>query len=111
MTDLSNFTCMGCGECCRQDGYVRLKESEVDTIARFLNMAVHQFIDTHTVLTRDRQSLALIDKDNGECIFLCDKGCRINPAKPGQCKNFPYLWKFKSFDAICGWAKKNRKKP
>lgn len=110
MTDLSHFSCVGCGACCRQDGYVRLRQSEVDTIAQFLNLDVHDFIETYTILTRDRQSLALIDKPDGSCIFLSQEGCRINPAKPGQCKSFPHLWKFKAFETICGWAIQHNKK-
>jgi hypothetical protein len=48
--DLSQFKCLGCGACCRQEGYVRLKKNEPDTIASFLNMDVYQFIETFTIL-------------------------------------------------------------
>jgi len=83
---------------------VRLTKDEPDTIAGFLNMDVGQFIEAYTVLTCDRQALALTDKKNGECIFLCASGCRINPVKPGQCLDFPHQWKFKAFKDICAWA-------
>jgi len=105
-TDLSQFKCLKCGECCRQKGYVRLKKNEPDIIASFLNMDVYQFIETFTRLTKDRQSLSLIEKKTGECIFLTPGGCGINDIKPSQCLEFPFEWKFKAFEKICAWAKK-----
>lgn len=103
-----NFQCIMCGNCCRQEGYVRLKEKEPDRIAEYLGMDIYAFIETYTILTRDRQTLSLKDKSNGECIFLSDTGCRINAVKPDQCLDFPYRWKFKAFDTVCGWAKQQR---
>ncbi|MFH2090977.1 MAG: YkgJ family cysteine cluster protein [Pseudomonadota bacterium] len=102
--DLSEFKCLGCGACCRQDGYVRLKKNEPDKIAAFLNMDVYDFIETCTVLTCDRHSLALKDKKNGECLFLTPGGCAINAVKPDQCLDFPHRWKFKAFKTTCAWA-------
>jgi Fe-S-cluster containining protein len=108
--DLSEFKCIGCGACCRQDGYVRLKKNEPDKIASFLKMDIYAFIEKYTILTRDRQMLSLIDKPNGACIFLTSKGCMINDVKPSQCLEFPFSWKFKAFKDICGWAKANPQK-
>lgn len=107
--DLSKFKCMGCGACCRQDGYVRLKKDEPDKIAAFLSMDVYEFIQEYTILTRDRQTLSLKDKapteqSRHECIFLSDQGCRIHAVKPAQCLDFPHKWKFKAFKDICAWA-------
>ena len=109
--DLSDFKCQGCGACCRQDGYVRLREDEPDRISEFLGMDVYSFIETYTILTRDRQTLSLTDKETGsqhdhECIFLTPSGCRIHPVKPAQCSDFPHKWKFRAFSDICAWAKK-----
>ena len=109
VSDLSKFECLGCGTCCRQDGYVRLKADEADKIAAFLDMDIYEFIDAYTILTQDRQSLSLIDKKDGECIFLDNGGCRIHPVKPGQCLGFPHQWKFKAFEAVCAWAIRTRK--
>ena len=106
--DLNHFECLGCGTCCRQDGYVRLREDEPDRIAEFLGMDVYEFIETFTLLTRDRQTLSLKDKKEGpghDCIFLSSAGCRIHPVKPAQCRDFPRKWKFKTFGEICAWAK------
>lgn len=103
--DLSQFKCLKCGACCRQEGYVRLEKNEADTIAAFLSMDVHHFIETSTILTKDRLCLSLKEKENGECLFLTDAGCRIHAVKPRQCLEFPAKWKFKEFDRICAWAR------
>lgn len=110
MDDTSDFKCLNCGACCRQDGYVRLREDEPDRIAAYLNMDVYAFTEKYTHVTRDRQTLSLIDKKNGECIFLSPQGCRINPAKPRQCLDFPQKWKFKAFHSICAWGIRQSKK-
>jgi Fe-S-cluster containining protein len=107
--NLDDFKCLGCKNCCKQDGYVRLTADEPDAIADFLNMSSRKFIEKYTILTRDRKALSLIDKDNGECIFLQAHGCAIQPVKPAQCIDFPHKWKFKAFMHICAWAKKNLK--
>ncbi len=108
--NFSGFKCLDCGACCRQEGYVRLKKNEPDIIAAFLGMGVLQFIDTCTVLTKDRQALSLKEKENNECLFLTLEGCRINAVKPLQCREFPFKWKFKNFTTICAWAQKNNPK-
>ncbi len=106
--DLADFKCLGCGACCRESGYVRLKKNEPDSIAVFLNMDINAFIEKHTILTKDRQALSLIEKKDGSCIFLGSKGCTINPVKPLQCQDFPHKWKFKRFHDICEWAKSKK---
>ena len=103
--DLSEFKCIQCHACCKQDGYVRLLPHEIDIIADHLDMSIQDFTDQYTHLTQDRRGLSLIDKENGECIFLTAKGCAINPVKPKQCRDFPHGWKFTAFKSICGWAK------
>lgn len=42
--DLSQFKCLKCSACCRQEGYVRLEKNEADAIADFLSMDVRRFI-------------------------------------------------------------------
>jgi Fe-S-cluster containining protein len=107
--DLSTFECIQCHACCRQPGYVRLRPAEPDVMADFLEMDVHEFIETFTILTEDRTGLSLIEQPDRACIFLTDTGCRIHPVKPAQCRDFPLLWRFSGFDRICGWARSQRK--
>lgn len=109
--DLSNFHCIGCQACCREPGYVRLKTDEADKISAFLELNVHEFIEQYTVLTKDRNCLSLVEKEDGSCIFLIKTGCTINSVKPLQCRGFPHDWKFSGFETICGWAKKTISAP
>ena len=109
--DLTEFECIRCHACCRTSGYVRLHPDEPDAIAKLLGMDVYAFTDAYTCVTRDRQTLSLIEQPDGACIFLTPEGCRIQPAKPLQCKNFPLQWKFSKFKTICGWAKTRKETP
>ncbi len=104
--DLTHFQCIQCHACCKESGYVRLTPEETQVIADFIEMEIMEFTHAYTRLTHDRTGLSLIEKDNGECIFLTPQGCSINPVKPVQCKDFPWKWKFSSFEQVCGWAKK-----
>lgn len=103
MDPSKRFQCTRCGACCRWPGYVRLTEKEVDEIAEFLEMTIEEFIETCTILTKDRRCLSLIEHpDDGRCILLTNDGrCRINPVKPRQCRNFPNLWNFPGWQNIC----------
>ncbi len=80
---------------------MRLTDLEIERIAQFLNLSQHEFIQTYTRLTQARQGLAIADKPNGECAFLEKGGCRVQPVKPQQCRDFPNLWNFPGFKAIC----------
>jgi hypothetical protein len=43
----------------------------------------------------------LLEKPDGECIFLEHNNCAIQPIKPQQCLDFPNLWNFPGFEKIC----------
>lgn len=97
------FCCARCGNCCKWPGYVRLNNNEIAQIAEFLNFDELEFIEKHTELTEDRQNLTLIEKENGECIFYQEMppSCEINPVKPLQCRNFPFIWNFQGWEDLC----------
>ena len=100
--DQLRFKCQRCGNCCRWEGYVRLTPEEVDKIAAFFELTVPEFIETYTMLTKDRRGLSLIENDQGYCIFLTRAGtCQIQPVKPGQCEQFPNFWNFPGFREKC----------
>ena len=103
--NLKNFYCFRCHACCRQAGYFRLGPEEPDAIAEFLQMGVRRFIDTFTRLTDDRTGLSLMEQGDGSCFFLTDQGCRIQPVKPAQCRDFPHRWRFSGFEKTCAWAR------
>lgn len=95
------YECDRCTACCRWPGQVRLTDQEVAAIAAFKNLSEFDFIQQFTRLTADRRGLALLDKPNGECIFLEGGSCAIQSVKPQQCRDFPNLWNFPGFQEVC----------
>lgn len=70
-------------------------------MAGLLEMSEAEFVDRYTRLRPDRRGLALVDKENGECIFLADDICKVQSVKPQQCRDFPNLWRFPGFASKC----------
>jgi Fe-S-cluster containining protein len=95
------YECQRCTACCRWPGQVRLTDAEIARMAAFKGMSQRAFIQQFTRLRRDRQGLALMDKPNGECIFLEGNDCAVQPVKPQQCRDFPNLWNFPGFEKVC----------
>ncbi len=103
MTDeLKNFACRGCGSCCRWPGEVRVDDGEIRDIAASLGVPEAEFIARHTAVTRDRRGLTLLETPDGSCQFLTpDNRCRIQDAKPRQCREFPHGWRAPDHEHLC----------
>ncbi len=103
--DQDHFSCQRCGECCRTTGYVHLLPGDIDAIAELLQLDVVAFTDRYTRLTRGRAGLSLKEQKDGSCVFLSDDNrCRIEAAKPRQCRQFPTAWRYKDMQNSCkGW--------
>ena len=101
-----SFKCLRCGNCCRQPGEVRLAEGEPEAIATALELDVMTFTERHTRLREDRCGLALLEHADGTCIFLEDSPavCRVETAKPRQCRDFPTRWRYADMTAVCAAA-------
>jgi uncharacterized protein len=99
------FTCLLCGNCCQGPGDVVLADGEDREIAALLGMELYAFTSAYTRLAADRSALTLSARPDGACIFLqLDNTCRIQAAKPRQCRAFPYLWRSARLANICaGW--------
>lgn len=95
------WECDRCTACCRWPGQVRLSDAEIVRIAEHMGLTENEFIQGHTRLTAQRDGLALKDKADGSCAFLEDGNCRIQDAKPQQCRDFPNLWNFPGFESVC----------
>jgi uncharacterized protein len=96
------YACQRCGNCCRWPGDVRITDAEVGTISRYLGLASETFVTDFTRLNANRTGLSIIDKPNGECIFLEGKNtCRIQAVKPSQCSGFPNTWNFPGWREVC----------
>lgn len=76
-------------------------EEEIEKLSASLGLAAAEFIQKFTRLTRDRTGLSLVEKANGECIFLEGNLCSVQAVKPQQCRDFPNLWRFPGFDQKC----------
>jgi uncharacterized protein len=101
------YQCQRCTNCCKWPGEVKLTEGDIARIAAYLKLSEPQFIETWTRLRPDRRGLALLNKgagnlgDEGECIFLDGRDCRIQPVKPTQCAGFPNTWNFPGWREVC----------
>ena len=76
-------------------------------MASLLGMDVDSFTGQFTRLRDDRQGLSLVDQTDGSCIFLRvdPLACAVQPAKPKQCRDFPYSWKYENWEHICAGAR------
>jgi uncharacterized protein len=84
------FECTQCGHCCTgAPGYVWIRVEDIYRIAEFLGMRDRDFVRQYVRKIGDRFSL--IELPNGNCVFY-DKGCKIYPVRPMQCRTFPF-WK------------------
>ena len=71
-------------------------------IAAFIGMEEDAFVENCTRLNANRTGLSIIDKPNGECLFLEGVNtCRIQSVKPAQCSGFPNLWNFPGWRDQC----------
>lgn len=103
---MGSFRCLRCGNCCRHEGEVRLEDGEVESIAQALGLETGDFTARFTRLREDRRGLTLVDHPDGSCIFLegTPPSCRIQAAKPRQCREFPHGWRYEDWERICAAA-------
>ena len=101
MSSAIHYRCQRCTNCCRWPGLVRVDEHEIAAIAELLGMKEHDFIQRFTRLRPQRDGLALIEKENHECVFLDGRDCAIQPVKPRQCAGFPNTWNFPGWREVC----------
>ena len=77
------FSCTGCGNCCRIEGYVWVTRDRIRRIASHLGMTEEDFSGKYVRKVGRRYSLT--EKPNHDCIFW-DEGCTIYTVRPGQCR-------------------------
>lgn len=96
------FKCRRCGTCCRIQGVVHLQRGEEASLATYLQLDVLAFTEKFTRLSPDRRGLVLKDNPDGSCTMLDGNGlCRVNDAKPTQCRDFPFSWTNSDSATIC----------
>ena len=95
------FECGRCGNCCTGDpGIVRVNEHEIADIAAYLGTPVSTVVETF--LYPWGNGLSIKEASDGRCLFFED-GCRIYPARPTQCRTFPF-W-FANLRSEARWNK------
>jgi Fe-S-cluster containining protein len=83
------FACRaGCTNCCRERGYVYITEADLKRAAAHLRMTAAEF--ERVYVYRTRHLLRLRKPRGAQCHFLREEGCSIHPAKPTQCRAFPF---------------------
>jgi Fe-S-cluster containining protein len=83
------FECQpGCTACCQRKGFVYLTEDDIQRAARFLGVSASVFERRFIYRTRNLRRLRI--PHGGQCRFLRADGCSIHPAKPTQCRIFPF---------------------
>ena len=97
----TTLVCQRCAACCKWPGDVFINERDVQAIAGHLGISEAEFIENFTRLRANRTGLSISEKENGECVFLDGIDCRIQAAKPAQCRNFPNRWQFPGWREIC----------
>ena len=87
-----HFHCIPCGKCCLSKGdygYVYLTREDRRKLARHLGLSTRQLIRRYC----NRNGDDYYFKDSRErCVFLENNRCAIYPARPHQCKTWPF-WK------------------
>jgi hypothetical protein len=83
------FACLrGCTNCCRQRGFVYLSEADLRRAAAFLGLSPLAF--ERGYVYRTKHLLRLRKPRGAQCPFLREDGCGVHPAKPAQCRVFPW---------------------
>jgi hypothetical protein len=80
--------------------------AEVEALARFLELSSDDFRLRYVRQVGRRYSL--VEKSNGDCVFY-DKGCTVYPARPVQCRTFPF-WS-ENLESRSAWAEASTECP
>ena len=96
------FACTGCGKCCTGRGsyVIEVSRAEQLRIQRFLGIG-RDWLRRRYVFRFDDKTESVRMHDDGRCVFLDGKRCRIYAVRPRQCRTYPFwpelatrqLWK------------------
>ncbi|MBN2406271.1 MAG: YkgJ family cysteine cluster protein [Elusimicrobia bacterium] len=86
----NEFSCGRCGKCCAMEGYVFLNRDDVEAIAAYMGMEKTSFLKKHTLRYGDR--IRFRGEYARGCPMLESSGCAIYPARPRQCRTFPFWY-------------------
>jgi Fe-S-cluster containining protein len=89
---MDSFQCQRCGACCKQTGFVYLKEGDAERLALHFGTGVYEFTGAYCLLL-ERRHLVLKKNQDEPCLFLTPDGCSVYRVRPSQCRDFPFQWK------------------
>lgn len=85
------FECMpDCGACCTNHGdyaYIYLEGDDLTRLAGFLGLAADEFSARYTA---EDEGQLVLRMDRPDCPFLDGRRCSVYPARPTQCRTFPF---------------------
>lgn len=94
------FACQpGCTACCDQQGFVYLTEADIKRAAKYVGMPARKFEERYIYRTAHLRRLR--KPPDKQCPFLLEDRCSIHPAKPTQCRTFPF-WP-ENVETVEGW--------
>ncbi len=87
------FECTGCGGCCTaraEYAHVYLNPDELGDLADHLRLSVREFKKRYTF--KDEYGYTQLRFESDTCVFLepATKRCTVYPARPTQCRTFPF---------------------
>jgi Fe-S-cluster containining protein len=86
------FECTQCARCCTNRGeyaYVYLNDEESRDLAEHLGLRRREFERRYTFV--DEDGWRQLRFEDERCVFLTDDGrCSVYPARPTQCRTFPF---------------------
>lgn len=104
------FECVECGRCCAgpEEGYVWATDEEIIAMAKYLKLSEKAFRKQYVRKVGRRQSL-VENRPGRDCVFLSDGRCRIYPARPTQCRTWPF-WE-SNIDSPESWSRAAQRCP
>lgn len=95
---LARFQCQNSGNCCRVEGWVYARDSEINAMAKHLGIDVATFRKQY-VQHLDGWSTIAHPSFRPNCFLDCDNKCSVYPARPKACRtypNWPEIWTSKA---------------
>ncbi|QPJ66499.1 MAG: YkgJ family cysteine cluster protein [Candidatus Nitrohelix vancouverensis] len=87
--EVVKFECKtDCFQCCSKPGVVYFDKEDIENASKFLSIKAHAFKDQYLKCENDVWLLEV--ETDRPCAFLSSSGCAIHPAKPKQCRTFPF---------------------
>jgi Fe-S-cluster containining protein len=88
-----HFQCQRCSGCCRfSPGFVFLSEEDIKNLLEYTSLSINEFARRYLRIIDlgDFSRISLKEKENYDCIFWENGGCKVYEKRPLQCRSFPF---------------------